>query len=148
MELKIPPPVVFLICAALIYFSPNFTEPMLILRILAVIIALTAISIDLLGLLAFWQKKTTINPLDPSKTSHLVTHGIYRFTRNPMYLGLACQLTAWTLWLGNLLALLWVWGFILYITRFQIVPEERLLAEKFGAEFKAYQQQVPRWLWR
>lgn len=148
MELKIPPPVVFLICAALIYFSPNFTEPMLILRILAVIIALTAISIDLLGLLAFWQKKTTINPLDPSKTSHLVTHGIYRFTRNPMYLGFACQLTAWTLWLSNLLALIWVWGFILYITRFQIVPEERLLAEKFGAEFKAYQQQVPRWLWR
>lgn len=147
MELRIPPPIVFLCCAALIYFAPNFTEPTLIFRILAVIIAISAIAVDLLALLTFRQHNTTVSPLSPSKTNQLVTHSIYRFTRNPMYLGMAALLVAWALWLGNLLALLLVWGFISYITRFQILPEEHALLAKFGEGFKAYQNRTPRWLW-
>lgn len=72
--------------------------------------------------------------------------GVYRATRNPMYVGLALLLLAWTVYLGAPLALLGVAAFVAYITRFQIVPEERVLAQKFGPEFGAYRSRVRRWL--
>ena len=147
MELKLPPPLVALICAVMIYFLPNYIEPNWIYRTFAVICLIFGLTVDLCGLWAFRQNKTTISPLAPNKTSTLTTHGIYRFTRNPMYLGLASLLSAWAFWLGNAFALLVVWGFVYYITRFQIEPEERILSVKFGESYRQYQQKVPRWLW-
>ncbi|WP_373818684.1 isoprenylcysteine carboxylmethyltransferase family protein [Glaesserella sp.] len=146
MELKLPPPLVALICAIIIYFLPNYAEPNLIYRAAALFFILFAAVVNISGLIAFYQNKTTINPLNPSKTVRLTMYGIYRFTRNPMYLGLASLLIAWSLWLGNAFAFLVVWGFIAYITRFQILPEERILEQKFGEEYRTYQQKVPRWL--
>ena len=75
-----------------------------------------------------------------------LTTGLYRVTRNPMYLGMLLVLFGWAVFLSNLAALLIAPLFALYITRFQIIPEERVLAEKFGAAFMAYQSQVRRWL--
>ncbi|AUI66388.1 MULTISPECIES: isoprenylcysteine carboxylmethyltransferase family protein [Glaesserella] len=147
MDLKLPPPLVAFICAVIIYFLPNYAEPNWVYRCLAVICFAFGIAVDLCALWAFWQNKTTITPLDPHKTSSLATNGIYRFSRNPMYLGLASLLTAWAFWWGNAFALLVVWGFVGYINRFQIEPEERILSEKFGERYRQYQQQVPRWLW-
>lgn len=147
MELKLPPPLVALMCAVMIYFLPNYAEPNWVYQIFAVICLIFGISVDLCALWAFRQNKTTINPLDPNKTSALTTQGIYRFSRNPMYLGLASLLSAWTFWLGNAFALLVMWGFIAYITRFQIEPEERILEQKFGKFYQEYCQKVPRWLW-
>lgn len=146
MELKLPPPLVFLCCAALIYFLPNYTQTAFFAWA-ALPFALLGGLIDLAALTLFLQKKTSINPLDPHKTSQLVTHGIYRFTRNPMYVGLLCWLIAWALWLGNAFAFLVIWGFMHYITHFQILPEERILAAKFGEDYQRYQQKTPRWLW-
>lgn len=146
MELKLPPPLVALICATMIYFLPNYAEPNWVYRSFAVICLIFGISVDLCALWAFRQTKTAINPLDPTKTSALTTQGIYRFSRNPMYLGLASLLSAWAFWLGNAFALLVVWGFIAYITRFQIEPEERILEQKFGESYRQYKQHTPRWL--
>lgn len=92
------------------------------------------------------RRHTTINPLSPRKSTALVTGGVYRFTRNPMYLGMACLLTAWAVWLAALLAFAGPVLFVLYITRFQIRPEERVLTELFGLPYTDYTQRVRRWL--
>jgi protein-S-isoprenylcysteine O-methyltransferase Ste14 len=71
---------------------------------------------------------------------------VYRYTRNPMYVGLLLALLAWAVFLANPFAVLWVVLFVLYITRFQIIPEERVLASLFGAEYEAYKGGVCRWV--
>jgi protein-S-isoprenylcysteine O-methyltransferase Ste14 len=102
--------------------------------------------VALLGFVSFRLARTTINPLDPSRASALVTGGIYRITRNPIYLSLlllliayAVRLDSWVEWLGPVL-------FAIYVTRFQIIPEERILAAKFGAAFLAYKRRTRRWI--
>jgi protein-S-isoprenylcysteine O-methyltransferase Ste14 len=98
------------------------------------------------GIREFRVARTTVNPLQPGQATSMVTSGIYRFTRNPMYLGMMLLLVAWSAWLGNALALLLAALFVLYIGRFQIAPEERMLSRLFGPDFDAYRGQVRRWL--
>jgi protein-S-isoprenylcysteine O-methyltransferase Ste14 len=150
LTLKIPPPVIALACAAGMYFlaantlqyglGPAWTLPA------AIALAVIGIAFDLAGVIAFRQHRTTINPLHPENTSRLVTGGIYRISRNPMYVGMALLLLAWAVYLESPAALLGIGGFIAYITHFQIMPEETLLAQHFGADFSAYRQRVRRWL--
>ena len=150
LALKIPPPVIALACATGMYFlaentllyglGPHWTLPA------AVILAIIGIGFDLAGVLTFRKHRTTINPLHPEKSSHLVTGGVYRISRNPMYVGMALLLLAWTVYLESPAALLGPIVFIAYITHFQIIPEESLLAQHFGAEFETYRQRVRRWL--
>jgi protein-S-isoprenylcysteine O-methyltransferase Ste14 len=97
-------------------------------------------------MVAFRRARTTISPVKASAASSLVTTGVYRFTRNPMYLGLLLTLLAWAAFLFNPVALLFVPIFVLYINRFQIKPEERTLSALFGGEYGAYQERVRRWL--
>ena len=84
--------------------------------------------------------------LKASLASSLVIRGVYRYTRNPMYVGLLLTLLAWAVFLANPLAALWVVVYVLYITRFQIIPEERVLASLFAAEYEAYKGRVRRWV--
>jgi len=63
-----------------------------------------------------------------------------------MYVGLALQLLAWASYLANPLAMVGVPALVLYLTRFQIIPEERILARLFGAAYGAYRARVRRWL--
>ena len=84
--------------------------------------------------------------MHPEQTSRLVTGGIYQYTRNPMYLGMALVLTGIALYLADLSAFLGVALFVRYIGRYQIGPEEDMLLEKFGDEFETYQARVRRWL--
>ena len=100
----------------------------------------------LAGDFQFMRARTTINPLRPQNTSALVTSGIYRFTRNPMYLGLALVLLGWSAFLCAAIALLGPVAFAAYVTRFQIVPEERVLLAKFGATYSEYLSRVRRWI--
>lgn len=109
-------------------------------------LVLIGLAFDLSGLYAFRRARTTINPLRPGAASSLVVGGVYRITRNPMYVGLAAMLLGWTVYLGAPLALLGPAAFVAFITRFQILPEERVLAEKFGPAFDAYRKTVRRWL--
>lgn len=94
----------------------------------------------------FSQRDTTINPLDPSKAEHLVVDGLYRVTRNPMYVGMVLLLVGWCLYLGALSAFAAVALFVLAMNELQIKPEERALTEKFGEQYQAYIQQVRRWV--
>ena len=95
---------------------------------------------------AFGKARTTINPVQIDRASSLVTTGIYRTTRNPMYVALTFILCAWAAWLNQPLAIVGPILFALYITRFQIVPEERTLAKKFGHSYDDYRRSVRRWL--
>jgi protein-S-isoprenylcysteine O-methyltransferase Ste14 len=100
----------------------------------------------LAGVLSFRRAKTTVNPLRPEMASALVHSGIYRLSRNPMHLGFALFLAAWAVFLAAPWALLGTLGFILYMNRWQITPEERALEALFGAEFARYKSKVRRWL--
>ena len=150
LELKLPPPLVGLLSAVAMWFlaalGPALAVPEAARLWLALAIAGVGLGIDLAGLIAFVRRHTTVNPLKPANASALVTSGVYRITRNPMYLGMACLLTAWAVWLNAL----WPWlgplGFVLYITRFQIRPEERVLTALFGEAYTQYTRRVRRWL--
>ena len=113
---------------------------------MAVSIALAGAGVAMAGALAFRRARTTVSPLKPQTTSSLVTSGVYRFTRNPMHVGLALVLLAWAVFVSSPWAFLGPMRFILYITRFQIVPEERALSGLFGAAYSAYRARVRRWL--
>ena len=102
--------------------------------------------IGMASVLQFLFAKTTIDPLKIEKTSQLVTNGIYQYSRNPMYLGLAFVLLAWNAYLGSLSAILGVMLFVWYITEFQIKREEENLRNIFGDAFTAYCQRTRRWL--
>ena len=150
LDLKIPPPVIALCCIgsawALAYFTPGFTY-LLPARIpLTVILALAGVWLVVSGFAAFRRAHTTVNPHTPEKSTSVVRSGPYAFTRNPMYLGLACVLLAVCAYLANPLTIIAVAGFMAYITRFQIMPEERLLRDKFGQPYAQYTRSVRRWL--
>ncbi len=151
LELKIPPPAVAaLICAAmwgLSLFPPVVMLPTLTRAVVALAIAAVGGIFSMAGGVHFRRAKTTVNPMKPQTASSLVTGGIYKFTRNPMYVGLLLVVIGWAAFLCSLWALLLgPVAFVLYISRFQIRPEERVLSSLFGAEFTAYQARVRRWL--
>lgn len=104
------------------------------------------LAISLLGVVNFKRARTTVDPRRPAEATTLVTSGLYRYSRNPMYLGVLLVLIGWALFLGNLVSVLFIVGFALFINRYQILPEERLLQEKFGADFMAYKARVRRWI--
>jgi protein-S-isoprenylcysteine O-methyltransferase Ste14 len=110
--------------------------------------AAVAIAIVVAALRGFHRARTTVNPMDPSKATRLVTDGVFRISRNPMYLGLLLLLIGWALWLGS--ASVWLMPplFAIAITRLQIVPEERALDRLFGAQYLAYRDDVVRWIGR
>jgi protein-S-isoprenylcysteine O-methyltransferase Ste14 len=150
LELRIPPPVVALLVGAAMWFAAGERVPLELpfrVRLVAfVVIALAGGAIALAGDLAFRRARTTISPFKPENSTALVTSGIYRFTRNPMYVGLTLVVLGWTVFLCSAWALLGPVAFVLYITRFQILPEERVLSAKFGGAYTAYAARVRRWL--
>jgi protein-S-isoprenylcysteine O-methyltransferase Ste14 len=101
-----------------------------------------------IAFMSFRRVRTTVNPLDPSKATHLVTGGVFSISRNPMYLGLLLVLIGWALWLGTVGPWLTVPLFWLVITYGQILPEEQALTQPFGQRYAAYRRDVSRWLGR
>jgi len=150
LELKIPPPLVALALALLMWITASLTQPFEVpfsFRLgAALVLVIVGQSISISAMTAFRRAKTTVNPIKASAASSLVSSGVYRFTRNPMYLGLLLTLLAWAVFLSNPVALLFVPLFVLYMNRFQIGPEERVLSSLFGAEYAAYTKKVRRWL--
>ena len=150
LEHRIPPPVVAALIAAGMWAVSDWGPRVSLapeLRIMMVgLLAVAGLAFDVLGLLAFRAMRTTINPLDPGSATALTTGGVYRITRNPMYLGMVLFLLAWTVHLSALLPLAGVLLFMLYITRFQIQPEERALSGIFGEAYAGYTARVRRWL--
>ena len=152
LELKIPPPLVAaavagcMYAAAVLLPAPVLALPPGVRVGMALALAAVGAGFDVAGLCAFRKARTTVNPLTPHRSVAVVSTGVYRFTRNPMYLGLALILLGLAVYLASPWALLGPLVFAAYITRFQIVPEERALQARFGAAYTAYRARVRRWL--
>ncbi|QXH53485.1 isoprenylcysteine carboxylmethyltransferase family protein [Pseudomonas fakonensis] len=130
MDNRIPPPLVATLFGLLAWLAaghlPGALELTLEWRLgLALVVLLAGAAVSLGGVLCFRRARTTVNPLKPQAATALVRPGVYRYTRNPMYLGFAMALTAWSIFLAWPPALL---GFVAYMNRFQIGPQERALA--------------------
>ena len=150
LELRVPPPAVALLIGAFMWLlswtSPEFGFPLPGRDFIAVSLAVAGAVICAIGVASFMRARTTVNPMKPEASSTLVVSGIFNVTRNPMYLGLLLVLAGWAFFLSNLLAFLVLPGFVLYMNRFQIEPEERVLASRFRDEFVRYASRVRRWL--
>ena len=92
------------------------------------------------------KKLTTITPLKPSNATKLITDGIYKFSRNPMYLGLLLVLVGISIILNLTGGFFFIILFILYINLFQIIPEENAMVDLFKDEFLEYKKNVRRWI--
>jgi protein-S-isoprenylcysteine O-methyltransferase Ste14 len=150
LELRIPPPAVAILVALGMWAIASATTRLELPPDTRVAVAIALFlfggAIALAGTIAFRRAKTTVNPMKPEFTSSLVTAGIYRVTRNPMYLGLLFVLVAWSIFLSAPWALLGPAVFIAYMNRFQIAPEERVLSSMFGAAYSDYKSRIRRWL--
>jgi protein-S-isoprenylcysteine O-methyltransferase Ste14 len=150
LEHRIPPPIVLLVFGALMWVVSRIDGIVAIEPVSRIAVALgwvvTGVAFAVAGAMAFRHAGTTINPVRPDQATSLVTGGIFGMSRNPMYVGLTAALVGWAVFLASPWAFLGPVLFALYITRFQIVPEERILAAKFGAEYEVYRSKVRRWL--
>ncbi len=150
LELKVPPPIVALLVALAMWsFSRHAgaqAAPPPVRMPLAIALVIVGACFDASGLVAFRRAKTTVSPMKPQSASAMVDSGIYRVTRNPMYVGLVFMLFGWTAFLWSWWALPGPLVFAAYIRRFQIAPEEEALSSLFGAAYLAYKARVRRWL--
>jgi protein-S-isoprenylcysteine O-methyltransferase Ste14 len=150
LELLAPPPLVLGACGLLMWLvasavpAADFDLPAS--GFLAVVIAMLAAAIFVAALIQFQRARTTVNPMKPEAASTLVVDGVFRLSRNPIYLADLGLLLAWGLWLANVAAFVLLPLFVAYLNRFQIEPEERALEARFGAAFAEYRGCVRRWL--
>ena len=148
MNNKIPPPIVTLISGLIIFFSrqlfPEYDS--MIINVFSFIFLFLGLLVFFLAVASFKKYKTTVNPLQPSKASHLVISGIFRFTRNPMYLGMALILLSLSFKFNLLGGLIVTALFIMFITKFQIIPEEDAMLSLFRDEFEVYKENTRRWI--
>ena len=147
LKTKIPPPLITLICILIIYF---FEKEFIFFEDWNIYISgfflLWGLIIIAFAVFKFAKTKTTVDPTKPSKTSSLVISGIYRITRNPMYLGMLFLIISFTFYKLSLLGAIVIPSFIFYINKYQIEPEESEMRKKFGENFEDYCKKVDRWI--
>lgn len=150
LELLIPPPLVMLLTGLLMWWVSTFSPALPLdwrYRVAAAAsLGLLGLVISLAGVITFRRARTTMDPRHIQETSALVSSGVYRYSRNPMYVGILFVLIGWGVYLDSFVSILCTLLFVAYITRFQIIPEERWLRDKFGTDFQAYQDGTRRWL--
>ena len=148
MKTKIPPPIVTLVSALLIFFSkelfPNYAFDYQ--SMLSIVIFISGLIILISAVSLFKKKETTVNPMNPEKASSLVVDGVFKHTRNPMYLGMSVVLLSISIQFYLIGGLLIVSLFVAYITAFQIIPEEEAMEENFGEEYLSFKRSTRRWI--
>ncbi len=149
MKLKMPPVIVLIVFG---FFMFLLSEVLPVgyfdffgRKYLMYTLLILAMVVGLIALVQFLTTKTTVDPSIPSKASKLVVNGIYQYSRNPMYLAMLLILLAWGIWLGNAFNVLLAAGFVTYMNKFQIEPEEQALHEIFGKAYHQYCILVRRW---
>lgn len=150
LELKVPPVVVVLIAAIGIYLTRSIV-PMNVLsvehsKLVFYAIFALGVIIGVTGALTFKLANTTVNPVEIAKASSLVTHGIFKYSRNPMYLAMLFILIGISIRMQNVFSPVFLVMFIAYMNRFQITPEERMLSNLFGQAYTNYVERVRRWI--
>jgi len=148
MNNKIPPPIVTFICGMAIFFSRSFFNQFFNYNnnIISLFLLVFGLSIFILAIKAFSRQKTTVNPLEPRQASSLVISGIFKFSRNPMYLGMLIILLSISFKFNLIGGIVISLFFYLFITKFQIIPEEEAMNELFGDEFIEYSNKTKRWI--
>lgn len=148
MNNKIPPPIVTLTFGLFIYFSrpffPEFNNELL--SIVSGLFLLIGIGVLVSAVASFRKQKTTVNPLDIEKASSLVISGVFKYSRNPMYLGMVFILLSIALKFNLIGGIILTLLFAIFITRFQIIPEEVVMEKLFKEEFDSYKKKTRRWL--
>ena len=148
METKIPPPIVTLIFGLSIYFSRGIFQVVeikysfyfgILLLLLGFVILISAVRL-------FRKDKTTVNPLSPEQATKLVTDGIFKYSRNPMYLGMALVLGSIAVFFNLIGGIILIALFCAYITKFQIFPEEKAMRDLFPDDFDKYTKATRRWI--
>ncbi|WHZ11320.1 MAG: Putative protein-S-isoprenylcysteine methyltransferase [Burkholderiaceae bacterium] len=150
LDHKIPPPLIALACVIAAWLLARAVPGVAFVwpsRVpIAVLCIAAGVLLALSGIVTFRKARTTLDPHAPDRATSMVRTGPYRFTRNPMYLGLATALLGICIYFANPLTLVALIFFIGYITRYQIVPEERALLAKFGEPYARYLRSVRRWI--
>lgn len=150
LDTRIPPPLVALVIAVLMWLAsyrlPATSLPRGVTYAAAAAILLVGLAFSIRAMRSFRHVGTTVNPVRIENASSLVTSGVYGISRNPMYVGVTLDLCALALFLDCFWTLIGPAVFVAYTTRFQIVPEERILAMKFGDAYRDYCRRVRRWL--
>ena len=150
LDNRVPPPLVVLLVsvamAGIAWFTPSIEIGKTVQFIGGSIAIAVGVLIVARGARTFWRHHTTINPVDIEQASALVTDGIFRYSRNPMYVGFTIVLIGWVVCLAAPWALIGPLGFVLFTTRFQIIPEERMMHVKFGQAYDNYRAKVRRWV--
>ncbi|MGE5089888.1 MAG: methyltransferase family protein, partial [Candidatus Levyibacteriota bacterium] len=149
-DLLIPPPAVLAIVAAAMWLIDRAIDGGRIDAAwqgpVAMALLVAGAGVMAMAVASFVARKTTVNPMKPARASRLITGGVFRCSRNPIYVGDLLILAAFAVWLGQPANLALLAGFAWYIDRFQIRPEEKALSARFGAEYAAYCARVRRWL--
>lgn len=150
LELKVPPDVVWVLVAGLVWLvsriTPHPEVPSSVRVGAAVVVTAVGVWAIVAARISLEQANTTWSPMTPGQSTSLVSSGVYAFSRNPMYLGMLLVLIGWAVLLASAAALALSGVFVLYLDRFQIGPEERTLTAHLGQEFLDYRHRVRRWL--
>lgn len=150
LDHRVPPPIVALILAVIMWglarVGPTVALPSTMRLSLSLAFACAAVVFGFFAFGAFRRASTTIDPINIDRASTLVTSGVFRVTRNPMYVALSAVLISWSIFLAAVATIVGPVAFVLYIIRFQIVPEERVMRSKFGAAYEDYVARTRRWL--
>ena len=148
MNNKIPPPIVTLVFGLAIYFSkplfPDFSN--IILNVLSLLLIIVGPVTLISAARSFKAQQTTINPIKIDKATSLVVSGVFKYSRNPMYLGMVLILFAASFKFNLIGGIILTMLFVGYITRFQIIPEEIVMDKLFGDEFEKYKNKTRRWI--
>ncbi|MBU0653641.1 MAG: isoprenylcysteine carboxylmethyltransferase family protein [Gammaproteobacteria bacterium] len=150
LQLKIPPPVYLLTFAGLMWLVNAWVPLFQLIPVpwnkLGLVLIGVAVVVDFWSLGLFFRAHTTFNPIHPERTSALVTDGPYHYTRNPMYVGMLIILAGWGIYLGSITPFLLLPLFVLTLTVQQVIPEEKVLEQKFGSAYLEYKARVSRWI--
>ena len=146
--IKIPPPILVIILTSLVYFSSTKLELIYLpyRQIVSVIILFIGLIVIVSPVVDFIKSKTTVNPVKFKNVNRLVTTGIYRYSRNPMYLGMILIIISTTIYYLNFLSVFSPLIFYIWINKFQINREEIFLEDKFGSEYLKYKSKTRRWI--
>ncbi|GAA5317660.1 MAG: isoprenylcysteine carboxylmethyltransferase family protein [Candidatus Pelagadaptatus aseana] len=145
LENRIPPLMVAIITMLLAWLVDPKGADDVVVQTAASVLVIVAMVLARISIMGFVRADTTVNPLSPESTTELVCDGIFAYSRNPMYLAMALLVFAFCLYFTGFWSLLFTAGFMFYIQRFQIVPEERALEQLFGEDYRDYRRRVRRW---
>ena len=148
MKKRIPPPIITMLCVLVIFLSksifPSFLFPYKLE--IGIVISIFGLLLLIVSVKSFINNNTTINPLNLKKSTYLVTNGLFRFSRNPMYLGMLLFLVGTSIILNIIGGLIISILFIFYMNFFQIIPEEKALENLFGKDYRNYKKNIRRWI--